>query len=348
MSGDRSGRRVLLGVSGGIAAYKAAALASELVQRGDDVCVVMTASAERFVGAATFAALTRRRVFTSLWDEPEAIPHIALVREAGVLAIVPATANVLAKLARGIADDLLTNAALAARIPIVVAPAMNAAMYEHPATVENLRLLRSRGVTVRRARRRLLGRTRGGDRPPRGPAPDRRRHRRRAGAFQRACRTSRGRHRGADARADRPRSLHLQRVDGDDGHRTRARGARARRRGRPRAGPDPGRAAGRRARAPRRDRAADVRRDARRRGGRRSSRSPPRPSPTGARPRRSRARSRRTRAPTRSRSRARRTSSPNSAPAKTARSSSASPRRRRTSKPTRGRSCGANIWTRSR
>jgi phosphopantothenoylcysteine decarboxylase/phosphopantothenate--cysteine ligase len=148
MSGDRSGRRVLLGVSGGIAAYKAAALASELVQRGDDVCVVMTAGAERFVGAATFAALTRRRVHTSLWDEPEAIPHIALVREAGVLAIVPATANVLAKLARGIADDLLTNAALAARIPIVVAPAMNAAMYEHPATVENLRLLRSRGVTV--------------------------------------------------------------------------------------------------------------------------------------------------------------------------------------------------------
>jgi len=140
--------RILLGVSGGIAAYKAAALASTLVQRGDDVTVVMTDGAQRFVGAATFAALTRNAVFTSLWERPEEIPHIALVRAADVLAIVPATANVLAKLAHGIADDLLTNAALAARIPIVVAPAMNDAMYEHAATRANLRVLESRGVRV--------------------------------------------------------------------------------------------------------------------------------------------------------------------------------------------------------
>jgi phosphopantothenoylcysteine decarboxylase/phosphopantothenate--cysteine ligase len=140
--------RIVLGVCGGIAAYKAAALTSALVQRGDHVDVIMTDGAQQFVGSLTFAALTRNPVLTSLWDAPETIPHIALVRSADVLAIVPATANVLAKIARGVADDLLTNAALAARIPIVVAPAMNDAMYEHPATRENLRLLEARGVTI--------------------------------------------------------------------------------------------------------------------------------------------------------------------------------------------------------
>ena len=140
--------RVLLGVCGGIAAYKAAALTSALVQRGDRVDVIMSDSATRFVGPLTFAALSRNPVSTSLWDAPESIPHIALVRAADVFAIVPATANALAKLARGFADDLLSNAALAARIPLVVAPAINDAMYEHPATRENLRLLGERGVTI--------------------------------------------------------------------------------------------------------------------------------------------------------------------------------------------------------
>ncbi len=140
--------RVLLGVCGGIAAYKAAALASALVQRGDAVRVIMTAEAREFVGPLTFAALTGEPVASSLWEAPETIPHIRLVRDADVLAIVPATANTLAKLAHGIADDLLTNAALAARIPIVVAPAMNDAMYEHPATRANLAMLRGFGYTV--------------------------------------------------------------------------------------------------------------------------------------------------------------------------------------------------------
>ncbi len=140
--------RIVLGVAGGIAAYKAAALCSTLVQRGDEVDVVMTDGAERFVGALTFAALTRRPVLTSLWDAPDTIPHIALARSAGVIAIVPATANVVAKLALGIADDLLTNVALAARVPLVVAPAMNSAMYEHPATRGHLETLRARGVTI--------------------------------------------------------------------------------------------------------------------------------------------------------------------------------------------------------
>lgn len=141
-------RRILLGVCGGIAAYKAASLASALVQRGCTLDVIMTADAQHFVGPATFAALARRPVHTSMWERVEEIPHIALVRENDVLVIVPATANVIAKLAHGIADDLLTNAALAARIPILIAPAMNTAMLEHPATSANLATLRARGVTI--------------------------------------------------------------------------------------------------------------------------------------------------------------------------------------------------------
>jgi phosphopantothenoylcysteine decarboxylase/phosphopantothenate--cysteine ligase len=140
--------RIVLGVAGGIAAYKAAALCSALVQRGDEVDVVMTDGAERFVGSLTFAALTRRPVLGSLWDAPESIPHIALARSADVVAIVPATANVIAKIALGIADDLLTNVTLAARVPVVVAPAMNSAMFEHPATQDHLTTLRARGVAV--------------------------------------------------------------------------------------------------------------------------------------------------------------------------------------------------------
>jgi phosphopantothenoylcysteine decarboxylase / phosphopantothenate---cysteine ligase len=143
-----NGRRVLLGVTGGIAAYKAAALASRLVQAGAVLDVVMTEDARRFVGEATFAALARRPVHTSLWERVDAIPHIALAREAEVLAIVPATANTIAKLALGLADDLLTNVALATRAPIVVAPAMNTAMLEHPATQGHLATLRARGVAI--------------------------------------------------------------------------------------------------------------------------------------------------------------------------------------------------------
>lgn len=143
-----SGRRILLGVSGGIAAYKALALTSRLVQDGAEVDVIMTDAAQRFVTPLSFAALTQRHVYTSLWEKPESIPHIALVRSAEAFAIVPASADVIAKLAYGLADDLLTSAALAARIPLIVAPAMNSAMYEQSATVANLRTLRARGVTI--------------------------------------------------------------------------------------------------------------------------------------------------------------------------------------------------------
>ena len=140
--------RILIGVCGGIAAYKVAALTSTLVQRGAAVDVIMTAEAERFIGALTFSSLTVRPVYTSLWDAPEQIPHVRLVREAQVMLVAPATANTIAKLAQGIADDLVTTAALAARIPVVIAPAMNSAMYEHPATQANLRTLRERGCEI--------------------------------------------------------------------------------------------------------------------------------------------------------------------------------------------------------
>src|SRR6202171_4100814 len=142
------GRRVLLGVTGGIAAYKAAALASGLVQAGAVLDVVLTEDALRFVGVPTFAALARRPVHTSLWERIDAIPHIALARENEVVAIVAATANTIAKLAHGLADDLLKNVALASRAPLVIAPAMNTAMLDHEATRANLAVLRARGATI--------------------------------------------------------------------------------------------------------------------------------------------------------------------------------------------------------
>ncbi|MBV8066575.1 MAG: bifunctional phosphopantothenoylcysteine decarboxylase/phosphopantothenate--cysteine ligase CoaBC [Candidatus Eremiobacteraeota bacterium] len=148
MSDALRGSRIFLGVCGGIAAYKAAALTSALVQRGAIVDVVMTAEAERFITPLTFSSLTARPVYASLWDAPERIPHIRLVREADVALVAPATANVIAKLAAGIADDLLTTALLAARIPRIVAPAMNDAMYDDPATRANLATLGTRGYEL--------------------------------------------------------------------------------------------------------------------------------------------------------------------------------------------------------
>jgi phosphopantothenoylcysteine decarboxylase/phosphopantothenate--cysteine ligase len=140
--------RIFLGVSGGIAAYKAAALTSTLVQRGAIVDVVMTAEAQRFVTPLTFASLTARPAYGSLWDLPERIPHIRLVREAALALVAPATANLIAKLAAGIADDLLAAALLAARIPRILAPAMNEAMYEDAATQTNLAALLERGYEI--------------------------------------------------------------------------------------------------------------------------------------------------------------------------------------------------------
>ena len=154
--------RILLGVSGGIAAYKALELVRLATAAGHSVRAVMTPTAERFVGPASFAALTGAPVLVSEFEaDPargsfpgEAVPdhqplsHLELVRRADVYLIAPASANTLAKLAHGLADNLLTSAALAASCPLLVAPAMNNHMYEHPATQANLDRLRLRGVTV--------------------------------------------------------------------------------------------------------------------------------------------------------------------------------------------------------
>jgi phosphopantothenoylcysteine decarboxylase / phosphopantothenate---cysteine ligase len=143
-----AGARVLLGVTGGIAAYKAAELARELQRAGAEVQALLTESAERMVSRATFAALTGRRVPASVWDDPAAVEHVALARWGQVLVVAPATAHTLARLAAGLADDLLTNVALAFGGPVVVAPAMHTEMWEHPATRANLATLEGRGVLV--------------------------------------------------------------------------------------------------------------------------------------------------------------------------------------------------------
>jgi phosphopantothenoylcysteine decarboxylase/phosphopantothenate--cysteine ligase len=143
-----AGRRVLLGVTGGVAAYKAAYLTRLLTGQGADVQAVMTQTALRFVGADTFAALTGRRVHSDLFEESDAILHVRLAREAEVTVVAPATANVLAKLALGLADDLLTSVLLEAICPLVIAPAMHSGMWEHPATRAHVATLSGRGASV--------------------------------------------------------------------------------------------------------------------------------------------------------------------------------------------------------
>jgi phosphopantothenoylcysteine decarboxylase / phosphopantothenate---cysteine ligase len=148
-TGERPERNVVLGVSGSIAAYKAVDLASRLTQAGVQVHVVMTEAATQLVGPASFRAITGRPVSTQMFElsNPHAIEHISLADRADVFLVAPATANVLAKLAHGIADDLLTCTALATRAPLALAPAMHTAMWEHAATQENVNTLKTRGAT---------------------------------------------------------------------------------------------------------------------------------------------------------------------------------------------------------
>jgi phosphopantothenoylcysteine decarboxylase / phosphopantothenate---cysteine ligase len=147
--------RVALGVSGGVAAYKAAELVRRLQAEGIDVQVVMTRSAQEFITPLTFAALTGQKVITDLFggesagaNVESAIEHIAVAQRIDLLVVAPATANVIAKMARGISDDFLTTLYLATTAPVVVAPAMNVNMWEHAATQENIETLRARGVQV--------------------------------------------------------------------------------------------------------------------------------------------------------------------------------------------------------
>lgn len=147
---ELDGFEVVLGVCGGIAAYKAATLASKLVQAGCGVTVVMTRNARRFVGTMTFEALTGRAVATSMWKarSGKAIAHLSLSEQADLMVVAPATANMLGKLAGGVADDLLSSTLLGAGCPVVLAPAMNTQMWSHPATQRNVGWLREHGYEL--------------------------------------------------------------------------------------------------------------------------------------------------------------------------------------------------------
>ncbi len=140
-----AGRHVVLGVSGGIACYKSCTLARRLTEAGATVDTVLTSSAAEFVRPVTFEALTGRPVLTSLWERDRALAHIGLAREPDLVIVAPATANVLARAAMGLADDVLTALLLARTGPVLAAPAMNDAMYAHPATRTNLKTLAARG-----------------------------------------------------------------------------------------------------------------------------------------------------------------------------------------------------------
>jgi phosphopantothenoylcysteine decarboxylase / phosphopantothenate---cysteine ligase len=145
---EQSRPRVVLGVSGGIAAYKACELLRLFTESGHDVTVVPTASALEFVGAPTWGAPSGKPVRTDVWSDVQDVPHVRLGQTADLVVVAPATANTLARAAHGLADDLLTNTLLTARCPIVFAPAMHTEMWEHPATIANVARLRERGALV--------------------------------------------------------------------------------------------------------------------------------------------------------------------------------------------------------
>ncbi|MGW0395723.1 bifunctional phosphopantothenoylcysteine decarboxylase/phosphopantothenate--cysteine ligase CoaBC [Streptomyces sp. NPDC003042] len=140
--------KVVLGVSGGIAAYKACELLRRLTESGHDVRVVPTAASLNFVGEATWAALSGKPASTEVWESVDEVPHVRIGQSADLVVVAPATADLLAKAAHGLADDLLTNTLLTARCPVVFAPAMHTEMWEHPATQENVATLRRRGAVV--------------------------------------------------------------------------------------------------------------------------------------------------------------------------------------------------------
>jgi phosphopantothenoylcysteine decarboxylase/phosphopantothenate--cysteine ligase len=145
-----AGRKVLLGVTGGIGAYKAAELVRALVKKGADVSVVMTDAATRFITPLTMETLSKKPVGLDMFSSAAAgkIGHIDLAQDADIFLVAPATANYIGKAAAGIADDLLTTISLAVRCPVIIAPAMNSRMWSHPAVVENIDILRSRGVRI--------------------------------------------------------------------------------------------------------------------------------------------------------------------------------------------------------
>lgn len=146
---DATGRRVVLGVAGGIAAYKACEVVRRLRDAGCDVTVVPTANALNFVGETTWAALSGKKINTDVWSDVTEVPHVRLGQTADLVLVVPATADLLARAATGRADDLLTNVLLTAHCPVAMFPAMHTEMWQHAATVANVATLRSRGVVVK-------------------------------------------------------------------------------------------------------------------------------------------------------------------------------------------------------
>ncbi|WP_284781995.1 bifunctional phosphopantothenoylcysteine decarboxylase/phosphopantothenate--cysteine ligase CoaBC [Corynebacterium rhinophilum] len=167
MTVSKSPRNIVLGVAGGIAAYKACHLVRNFKEHGDNVRVVPTVSALNFVGAATFEALSGNPVSTSVFEAVEDVQHVAVGQEADAVVIAPATADLIARLAAGRADDLLTATVLVATCPIIVAPAMHTEMWNNPATQDNVKTLRRRGITVMEpAHGRLTGKDTGAGRLP--------------------------------------------------------------------------------------------------------------------------------------------------------------------------------------
>src|SRR6476619_6927522 len=159
--------KVVLGVSGGIAAYKACELLRRLTESGHDVRVVPTGSALNFVGAATWSALSGHPVSTEVWNDVHEVPHVRIGQGADLVVVAPATADLMAKAAHGLADDLLTNTLLTARCPVVFAPATHTEMWEHAATRDNVATLRDRGShVVEPAEGRLTGADSGKGRLP--------------------------------------------------------------------------------------------------------------------------------------------------------------------------------------
>lgn len=142
------GRKIVLGISGGIAAYKSIEVLRRLVDGGAHVAPIMTADAHRFVGPVTVSALASEPLHTSLWDDSSPIPHTRLGQNADVIVVAPATARVIAAYAMGLSDDLLVATLIATRAPVVLCPAMHTEMWEHPSVVDNIALLRSRGVII--------------------------------------------------------------------------------------------------------------------------------------------------------------------------------------------------------
>ena len=143
-----SGKKVVLGITGGIAAYKSVEVVRRLVEGGAHVAPIMTSGAKRFIGEVTLSALASEPVKSSLWDEDDPIPHTTLGQEADVILVAPATARLIGTYAAGISNDLLTATLLASRAPVILCPAMHTEMWEHPAVQENIRTLQNRGVTI--------------------------------------------------------------------------------------------------------------------------------------------------------------------------------------------------------